>query len=203
MPPRNAGRFRRRSGSARDAGSGARTPRRMPNTTAGSSRPALSRFRLVFGLTAHHTSCGVADIGAVEAQADASPHLGEVLLREIGVRARRAAASAGEALGDAAGERTGAGRAAAEPGRRSTGSGRRSSRMPGRCARPRALGARALRVLAARRSRTPGGRFYGGYRFADESGLANSRSSRCRRSAGPPGSALPSISPPATCPAGP
>ena len=49
--------------------------------------------------------CGVADIGAVEAKADASPHLGDVLLGEIGVRARRAAASAVEALGDAAGER--------------------------------------------------------------------------------------------------
>ena len=62
-------------------------------------------LRLVFRLAADHASGSDADVSAVQAEANAPPHLSEVLLGEVGVHADRAAASAVVALGDASGER--------------------------------------------------------------------------------------------------
>jgi hypothetical protein len=56
-------------------------------------------------LSRQHLSGGVADVGAVEAQSNAVTQLLDVLLREVGVSARRAIDEAGETLLDAAHER--------------------------------------------------------------------------------------------------
>ena len=62
-------------------------------------------LRLVFRLPADHAAGRDANVGAVQAEANAPPHLSDVFLGEVGVHADRAAASAVVALGDASGER--------------------------------------------------------------------------------------------------
>src|SRR5206468_8337373 len=54
------------------------------------------------GLAGHDPAGRVADLGAVEAEANATDHLPDVVLREIGVGATRTACGTGEALVDAA-----------------------------------------------------------------------------------------------------
>ena len=62
-------------------------------------------LRLVLRLAADRAPGRDADVGAVEAEANAAAHLSDVFLGEVGVHADRAAASAVVALGDASGER--------------------------------------------------------------------------------------------------
>jgi hypothetical protein len=56
-------------------------------------------------LSRQHFSGGVADVGAVEAQSNAVTQILDILLREVGVSARRAIDDAGETLLDTAHER--------------------------------------------------------------------------------------------------
>src|SRR6476620_2936216 len=76
----------------------------------GAGLPAALHLRprglgLVIRLAADHASCRDADVGAVLAEANASPHLSDIFFGEIGVYANRGGASTLVALGDASGER--------------------------------------------------------------------------------------------------
>ena len=85
---------------------------RVALTLAGADRtelPARRDLRSgglgdVLGLAAEEAGGRVADVGAVQAEPDATAHLGDVVLRQVCIGAGRAALQAGEALVDAAGQ---------------------------------------------------------------------------------------------------
>lgn len=85
---------------------------RMALTLLGADRTLLSaRGHLrrrsrgdVLGLAAEGARGRVADVRAVEAESDAPPHLGHVILRQVGIGAGGAALEAGETLVDAPGQ---------------------------------------------------------------------------------------------------
>src|SRR4051812_385345 len=83
---------------------GALVPTGLARLGAGAEHRA-GQLGVVRGLPGQDATGGLADVGAVEVAADASPHVGDRLLAEAGVRAGGARLGALDAGGDTGGER--------------------------------------------------------------------------------------------------